>query len=166
MARSKTSLKWLQEHFNDPYVKKAQKDGYRARAAYKLKEIDDLEKLIKPEQVIVDLGCAPGSWSQYVRHKLAGKDGGGIRGTIIENNTDLYGGPGVAREVYAIRGVVRPGNSGGPLLTADGRVAGTVFAMSALDPQTGYVLTDAATAPLLDAAGALSEPVPTAMIGA
>ena len=80
-----------------------------------------------------------------------------IRGTIIENNTDLYGGPGVAREVYAIRGVVRPGNSGGPLLTADGRVAGTIFAMSTVDAQTGYVLTDAATSAYLDAASAYSE---------
>ncbi len=68
---------------NDPYVKLAQKDGYRARAAYKLKEIDEDEKLIKPGQVIVDLGCAPGSWSQYARRKLAGKEGGGIHGMII-----------------------------------------------------------------------------------
>ncbi|HXA46761.1 MAG TPA: RlmE family RNA methyltransferase, partial [Burkholderiaceae bacterium] len=66
-----------------PYVKLAQKEGYRARAAYKLKEIDEAEHLIKPGQVIVDLGCTPGSWSQYVRNKLAGKAGGGIHGTII-----------------------------------------------------------------------------------
>ncbi|MGR5342367.1 SAM-dependent methyltransferase, partial [Vibrio astriarenae] len=56
---------------NDPYVKLAQREGYRARAAYKLKEIDEQDKLIKPGQVIVDLGAAPGSWSQYVRNKLA-----------------------------------------------------------------------------------------------
>jgi 23S rRNA (uridine2552-2'-O)-methyltransferase len=61
----------------------AQKEGYRARAAYKLKEIDELEKLVKPGQVIVDLGCTPGSWSQYVRRKLAGGDEGGIKGTMI-----------------------------------------------------------------------------------
>ncbi|MBS1186056.1 MAG: RlmE family methyltransferase [Burkholderiaceae bacterium] len=83
MTKSRINKTWLHGHINDPYVKQAQKDGYRARAAYKLKEIDELEKLLKPEQVIVDLGCAPGSWSQYARHKLAGKDGGGIRGTII-----------------------------------------------------------------------------------
>jgi 23S rRNA (uridine2552-2'-O)-methyltransferase len=64
-------------------VKQAQKDGFRARAAYKLKEIDEAEKLIKPGQVIVDLGCTPGSWAQYTRRKLAGKEGGGITGTII-----------------------------------------------------------------------------------
>ena len=64
-------------------------------------------------------------------------------------------------EVYAFRGVVRPGNSGGPLLTPDGRVAGTVFAMSLVDPNTGYALTDAASAALLDAAASLVDPVPT-----
>ncbi|MBP1204881.1 23S rRNA (uridine2552-2'-O)-methyltransferase [Duganella sp. 1411] len=64
-------------------MKLAQKEGYRARAAFKLKEIDEDEHLIKPDQVIVDLGCTPGSWGQYVRRKLAGKDGGGINGTLI-----------------------------------------------------------------------------------
>ena len=64
-------------------MKQAQKDGYRARAAYKLKEIDESEKLIRPGQVIVDFGCAPGSWAQYARHKLSGQQGGGIYGLII-----------------------------------------------------------------------------------
>ena len=83
MAKKKLNKNWLHDHINDPYVKLAQKEGYRARAAYKLKEIDEDEKLIKPGQVIVDLGCTPGSWAQYTRRKLAGKDGGGIHGTII-----------------------------------------------------------------------------------
>jgi len=83
MAKNKFNKNWLHDHINDPYVKLAQKEGYRARAAYKLKEIDESEKLVKPGQVIVDLGCAPGSWSQYLRNKLAGQAGGGIRGTII-----------------------------------------------------------------------------------
>lgn len=83
MAKNKFNKDWLHDHINDPYVKLAQKEGYRARAAYKLKEIDESDKLIKPGQVIVDLGCTPGSWSQYVRNKLAGKAGGGIHGTII-----------------------------------------------------------------------------------
>jgi 23S rRNA (uridine2552-2'-O)-methyltransferase len=61
----------------------AQKEGYRARAAYKLKEIDEAEKLIKPGQVIVDLGCTPGSWGQYTRRKLSGGEDGGIKGTMI-----------------------------------------------------------------------------------
>ena len=83
MAKKKLNKNWLHDHINDPYVKLAQKEGYRARAVYKLKEIDETEKLIKPGQVIVDLGATPGSWSQYVRNKLSGKEGGGINGTII-----------------------------------------------------------------------------------
>jgi 23S rRNA (uridine2552-2'-O)-methyltransferase len=83
MAKKKLNKNWLHDHINDPFVKAAQKDGYRARAAYKLKEIDEDEKLVKPGQVIVDLGCTPGSWGQYVRRKLAGKEGGGINGTMI-----------------------------------------------------------------------------------
>lgn len=83
MAKNKLNKNWLHDHINDPYVKLAQKEGFRARAAYKLKEIDEQEKLIKPGQVIVDLGCTPGSWAQYTRRKLAGADGGGIQGTII-----------------------------------------------------------------------------------
>lgn len=83
MAKNKLNKNWLHDHINDPYVRLAQKEGYRARAAYKLKEIDETEKLIKPGQVIVDLGCTPGSWSQYVRNKLGGQPGGGINGTII-----------------------------------------------------------------------------------
>ncbi|MGJ9419931.1 RlmE family RNA methyltransferase [Massilia sp. CMS3.1] len=83
MAKNKLNKNWLHDHINDPYVKQAQKDGFRARAAYKLKEIDEAEKLIKHGQVIVDLGCTPGSWAQYARRKLSGKEGGGITGTII-----------------------------------------------------------------------------------
>ena len=83
MAKKKLNKNWLHDHINDPYVKLAQKEGYRARAAFKLKEIDESEKLIKSGQVIVDLGCTPGSWAQYTRRKLAGKEGGGINGTII-----------------------------------------------------------------------------------
>lgn len=83
MAKNKLNKNWLHDHVHDPYVRLAQKEGYRARAAYKLKEIDEAENLIKPGQVIVDLGCTPGSWCQYARNKLAGKEGGGINGTII-----------------------------------------------------------------------------------
>jgi 23S rRNA (uridine2552-2'-O)-methyltransferase len=83
MVRKSVNKQWLHDHINDPYVKLAQKEGYRARAAYKLKEIDEAEKLIKPGQIIVDLGCTPGSWAQYARRKMAGKEGGGIHGRII-----------------------------------------------------------------------------------
>ena len=61
---------WLHDHINDPYVKLAQKEGYRSRAAYKLKEIDESLRLIKPGQLVVDLGSAPGAWSQYVSRKF------------------------------------------------------------------------------------------------
>lgn len=83
MAKNKLNRNWLHDHINDPYVKLAQKEGYRARAAYKLKEIDEDEKLIRPGQIIVDLGSTPGSWSQYARNKLSGQTGGGISGMII-----------------------------------------------------------------------------------
>lgn len=67
---SKVNKAWLHDHINDPYVKLAQKEGYRARAAYKLKEIDETLRLIKPTDLVVDLGSAPGAWSQYVRRKM------------------------------------------------------------------------------------------------
>ena len=70
MAKNKFNKEWLQDHLNDPYVKMAQREGYRARAAYKLKEIDDQDHLIKSGMTIVDLGSAPGSWSQYARNRL------------------------------------------------------------------------------------------------
>ena len=65
MARSKSSHRWLREHFSDPYVQQAQKEGYRSRAVYKLKEIQDKDQLLKPGMRVVDLGAAPGGWSQY-----------------------------------------------------------------------------------------------------
>jgi len=73
MARSKSSTRWLQRHFDDPFVKQAQKEGWRSRAVYKLQEIDQKDKLIRPGMVIVDLGAAPGSWSEYVLTRTGGK---------------------------------------------------------------------------------------------
>jgi 23S rRNA (uridine2552-2'-O)-methyltransferase len=74
----KVSKAWLHDHINDPYVKLAQREGYRARAAYKLQEIDETLHLLKPGQVVVDLGAAPGAWSQYVQRRFAmGKPPGG-----------------------------------------------------------------------------------------
>ena len=73
MARSKSSGNWLREHFDDEYVKQAQKDGYRSRAVYKLKEIDEKDRLLKPGSIVIDLGAAPGSWCEYVVRKLKGK---------------------------------------------------------------------------------------------
>ncbi|MDE2277724.1 MAG: RlmE family RNA methyltransferase [Burkholderiales bacterium] len=81
----KINKAWLNDHVNDPYVKMAQRDGYRARAAYKLKEIDEALKLLKPGQVVVDLGAAPGAWSQYLRRRFApaGAAVGELNGTIV-----------------------------------------------------------------------------------
>jgi 23S rRNA (uridine2552-2'-O)-methyltransferase len=74
MARSKSSHNWLQEHVNDPYVKQAQKDGYRSRASYKLLQLNERDRLIRPGMLIVDLGSAPGGWSQ-VAGRLVGDKG-------------------------------------------------------------------------------------------
>jgi 23S rRNA (uridine2552-2'-O)-methyltransferase len=73
MARSKSSKRWLQEHFNDNYVKQAQKQGYRSRSAFKLLEIQQKDQLIKPGQTIIDLGAAPGGWSQVLSEIMQGK---------------------------------------------------------------------------------------------
>lgn len=81
----KVNKAWLNQHVNDPYVRLAQKDGYRARAAYKLKELDETLGLIHPGQCVVDLGSAPGAWSQYLRRRLSpqGAAVGELQGTII-----------------------------------------------------------------------------------
>lgn len=73
MARSKSSSRWLQEHFADPFVKRAQAEGWRSRAVYKLEELIERDRLLKPGMVVVDLGAAPGGWSQMVRARLGEK---------------------------------------------------------------------------------------------
>ena len=82
MAKNKFSKEWLAQHINDPYVKLAQQKGYRARGAFKLLELVDGEKLLKRGDVVVDLGCEPGSWCQVARERLVGP-GGVIDGRII-----------------------------------------------------------------------------------
>ena len=76
-TRSKSSHRWLQEHFADPFVKKAQAEGMRSRAAYKLEELVERDRLLKPGMTVVDLGAAPGGWSQWVRQAL------GDRGRVV-----------------------------------------------------------------------------------
>jgi len=76
-SRSKSSGRWLQEHFDDEYVKKAQKEGYRSRAVYKLLEIDEKDQLLKPGMTVVDLGAAPGSWSEVAAQRV------GEKGSVI-----------------------------------------------------------------------------------
>ncbi len=88
MARSKSSQLWLKEHFADPFVKKAQAEGMRSRAAYKLEELIERDKLLKPGMIVVDLGAAPGGWSQVVRRDL------GSKGRVIA--MDILEMPGIA----------------------------------------------------------------------
>lgn len=77
MARSKSSSRWLREHFDDEYVQRAQREGWRSRAVYKLEELDQKYRLLKPGMAVVDLGAAPGGWSQYAARAL------GARGRVI-----------------------------------------------------------------------------------
>lgn len=81
----KVNKAWLNQHVNDPWVKLAQKEGYRARAAFKLKEIDETFRLLAPGQRVVDLGCSPGAWCQYIRRRLSpdGAATGQLNGSII-----------------------------------------------------------------------------------
>lgn len=81
----KVNKAWLNQHVNDPWVKLAQKEGYRARAAFKLKEIDETFRLLAPGQRVVDLGCSPGAWCQYIRRQLSpdGAATGQLNGSII-----------------------------------------------------------------------------------
>ncbi len=77
MAKSKSSKSWLKEHFDDEYVRRSQEDGYRSRAIYKLIEIDNKDHLVRPGMTIIDLGAAPGGWSEYCVKKL------GAKGTMV-----------------------------------------------------------------------------------
>jgi 23S rRNA (uridine2552-2'-O)-methyltransferase len=86
MSKSKSSGRWLREHFSDEYVIKSQKEGYRSRASYKLKEIDDRDKLLKPGNLVVDLGSAPGGWSQVAAERV------GHRGRVIASDILLMDG--------------------------------------------------------------------------
>jgi 23S rRNA (uridine2552-2'-O)-methyltransferase len=89
MTRSKTSKAWMQEHVNDPYVRKAQAEGMRSRAAYKLQQLAERDKLLKPGMTVVDLGAAPGGWSQ-VAGRVAG-DGGRVVAVDLLDMTPVAG---------------------------------------------------------------------------
>jgi 23S rRNA (uridine2552-2'-O)-methyltransferase len=90
VARSSGSRRWLDEHFNDPYVREAQRRGLRSRAAFKLEEIDQRDQLLKPRQCVVDLGAAPGGWSEYAAHRV------GASGCVIAvDRLEMTPPPGV-----------------------------------------------------------------------
>lgn len=80
--KHRSNREWIERHINDPFVKKSRQEGYRARSVYKLTELDDKEKLLKPGITVVDLGAAPGSWTQIVCERLRDK-GGELRGKVI-----------------------------------------------------------------------------------
>jgi len=82
MSRSKSSSRWLKEHFDDEYVKRSKRDGYRSRAIYKLQELQEKDQLFKPGMTVIDLGSAPGSWSQYVA-ELIGDQGNLLASDIL-----------------------------------------------------------------------------------
>ncbi len=86
MPKKSSSRRWLREHFNDPYVKKAHHEGLRSRAVFKLKQLDERDKLFKPGMTVIDLGAAPGGWSQYVAEKV-GKKGRVIALDILSMET-------------------------------------------------------------------------------
>ena len=115
MARSKSSGHWLQEHVNDPYVKQAQKDGYRSRASYKLLQLNERDRLIRPGMLVVDLGSAPGGWSQVAAH-LVGDKGKVVATDILPmdpvKNVDFIQGDfteeAVLEQILALLGGSKP----------------------------------------------------------
>ena len=96
--RSKSSDRWLREHFSDPFVQRAKSEGWRSRAVFKLEEIDQREKLLKPGTVCLDLGAAPGAWSQYARRRV------GSKGRVVA--TDILEMPALA-DVEFVQGDFR-----------------------------------------------------------
>ena len=129
MARSKTSKRWLREHFADPYVQRAQREGWRARGAFKLAEIDRRDRILRPGMTIIDLGAAPGGWSQYASGRLAGK--GRILALDLLRIDPLSG-------VDCIRGDFREQTTLSTLLTALGESRADLV-MSDMAPNIGGV---------------------------
>jgi 23S rRNA (uridine2552-2'-O)-methyltransferase len=138
--RSKSSDRWLREHFSDPFVKRAQAEGWRSRAVFKLEQIDQKERLIKPGMVVLDLGAAPGAWSQYVRRKV-GKPGRVVATDILSMEplpgVDFLQGDFREQEVFdALK--QRLGEGGVDLLLSD--MAPNLSGTDAIDaPRTMYL---------------------------
>lgn len=144
MKRTRTSKGWMQEHVNDEFVKRAQREGYRARAAYKLMEIDDKDHLIKPGMVVVDLGSAPGSWSQVVSQRLKGQ------GSIIALDLlEMQSMPGVTfiqgdfREQSVLDALEQTLN-GKPVDLVISDMAPNISGISAMDQANAAYLTELA----------------------
>ena len=134
-GRSKSSSRWLQEHFSDPFVQRARSEGWRSRAIFKLEEIDRKEKLLKPGQVCLDLGAAPGAWSQYMRQRV------GRAGRVVA--TDIL-------EVVPLAGV--------EFVQGDFREPEVYEAILALCPERGVDVLLSDMAPNLSGVDAIDQP--------
>ena len=142
--RSKSSDRWLREHFADPYVKRAQAEGWRSRAVFKLEQIDQRERLLRPGMTVLDLGAAPGAWSQYVRRRI------GTAGRVIATDllameplagVEFFQGDFREEAVFqALRDTV--GAAGADLLLSD--MAPNMSGMDAIDAPRGMYLAELA----------------------
>jgi 23S rRNA (uridine2552-2'-O)-methyltransferase len=135
MKKSHSSKQWLRRHVNDPYVQRSKKEGYRSRSAYKLTEIDDRDKLLKPGMVVIDLGSAPGGWSQVLAKRL------GAAATVIA--IDLLPMEPVAGVTFVQADFTAPTGLAALAQALDGRKAHVV--MSDMAPNlTGIAVSDQA----------------------
>jgi len=157
--RTKSSERWLREHFADPFVKRAQAEGWRSRAVFKLEEIDQRERLLKPGMAVLDLGAAPGAWSQYARRKVGHK--GRVVATDILPMDGLTGvefvqgdfrAEGVFEQLKALTG------AGVDLLLSD--MAPNMSGMDVIDAPRALYLAELA----LDMAAAVLKPGSGALI--
>jgi 23S rRNA (uridine2552-2'-O)-methyltransferase len=158
--RSKSSGRWLQEHFSDPFVKKARVQGFRSRAIYKLEELDQREKLLRPGQVCLDLGAAPGAWSQYATRRV-GRNGRVVATDILAMDPIvgvefLQGDFREETVVAALLALVPPG--GVDVLLSD--MAPNLSGIDAIDQPRSMYLAELA----LDMAGKVLKPGGTALI--
>lgn len=144
MSRSKSSKKWLKEHFEDEYVQRAQKDGYRSRAIYKLIEIQEKDHLLKPGMTVIDLGAAPGGWTEYAV-KLLGKKGRMIALDILpmEPIPDVHIIQGDFREDEALNNLMQAiGEDKADLVFSD--MAPNISGMDVVDIPRAYYLAELA----------------------
>ncbi|MGD2083720.1 MAG: 23S rRNA (uridine(2552)-2'-O)-methyltransferase RlmE [Chromatiales bacterium] len=144
MARTKSSRRWLDRHVNDPYVKRAQREGYRSRAAYKLLEIQERDRVLRPGQVVVDLGAAPGGWSQ-VAGRILGPKGRVIALDLLEieplEGVERMQGDFRETEVLAR---LRERLGGGPVNLVISDMAPNVSGMAAVDQPRAMYLAELA----------------------
>ena len=158
--RSKSSERWLREHFSDPFVKRAQAEGWRSRAVFKLEQIDQRERLLKPGMVVLDLGAAPGAWSQYVRRRV-GPSGRVVATDLLpmEPLTGVEFLQGDFREDGVVQELKRMlGDTGVDLLLSD--MAPNLSGMDAIDAPRGVYLAELA----LDLAREVLKPGAAALI--